>query len=363
MPSLTQPNASSVTLATRAQSLIVEDPRSTELTEQVQAVAPGDGAVLVVGETGSGKGLVARHIHELSPRAEQPFLAVSCGDFSDALAASELFGQEEASPSGAVVVKRGWFEAAHGGTLLLREIARLPLSVQAQLLRVLQAREIVRVGSHHAQRIDVRLIVTTSIELEDVVLAGHFRADLWRQLNGATLRLLPLRARVGDILPLARHFVDVYRERLGAPPVELSPEATARLFEHQWPGNVCELEHVIRNAVLLCHGPRITPRDLRLATLQPTGVVRSAGGTARSLLDDALLQRFEQGGPHLYERIEEAVMRVAYEYCENNQLQTARLLGVSRNVVRARLIQFGQILGTLRASRGANAARSAERNL
>jgi sigma-54-specific transcriptional regulator len=356
MPPLTRPNASSVAATKRAKSLVVEDPSSRELLDRIRAVAPSDGTVLVAGETGTGKELVARRIHELSARAEQPFLTVSCAALSETLAASELFGQEQESPSGVVAAKAGWFEAADGGTLLLDEIADLPLTVQAKLLRVLQEREIVRVGSHRARAVDVRLIVTTNVELKDAVLPGHFREDLFHRLNVVTLQLLPLRERARDILPLARHFVELYSERLGVPAAELGPDATARLLEHRWPGNIRELENVIHNAVLLCSGPQISPRDLRLTTLQPAVVARPAGGATRSLLDEALLERFEQGGPHLYERIEEAVMRAAYRYCENNQLQTARLLGISRNIVRARLIQFGEIPGTLRGSRQTDVA-------
>jgi aliphatic sulfonates family ABC transporter substrate-binding protein len=346
------PNASSALMA-RAQSLVVEDARSSDLLDRIRAIAPSDGTVLVVGETGTGKARIARHVHELSPRAERPFLTVNCGSLSESLAARELFGQEEQFPLG--LAKTGWFEAADGGTLLLDDIADLPLPVQAELLRVLQDGEIVRVGSHRARAVDVRLIVTTNVDLEAAASTGHFRADLFHLLNVVTLALLPLRERAGDILPLARHFVEAYSRRLGVPPAELTPEASARLLEHRWPGNIRELENVIHKALLLCHESRITPRDLLLTMFQPTAVVRRDGEVARSLLDEALLQRFEQGGPQLFERIEEAVMRAAYRYCENNQLQTARLLGISRNIVRARLIQFGEIPGTLRSSRSAEA--------
>jgi aliphatic sulfonates family ABC transporter substrate-binding protein len=353
MPLLTLPNASSLALSVRAKALVFEDPKSNALLDRIRAVAPSQGTVLITGETGTGKELVARHIHDLSSRAEQPFLAVNCGALSEAVAEGELFGHEKDALAGRLAAKTGWFEAAQGGTLFLDEIGDLPLSAQAKLLRLLQERQSVRVGSAEPIAIDVRLIVATNVDLEQAILAGHFRRDLFYRLNVVTLALLPLRERPGDVLPLARHFIEVHSQRLGVRRAELSSEAAARLLEHPWPGNIRELENVIHHGLLLCHGPRITTGDLRLTTPQPKSGVQPASDGERSRLDDALLELFEQNPPNLYECIEQTVMRAAYRYCERNQLQTARLLGVSRNIVRARLIQFGEIPGSLRSLRAA----------
>jgi sigma-54-specific transcriptional regulator len=352
MPLLTLPDAGSLPLSVRAKALVFEDPRSEALLVRIRQLAPSQATVLITGETGTGKELVARHIHDLS-RPQRPFLAVNCGAFSETLIESELFGHEKGSFTGAVASKAGWFEAAHGGTLFLDEIGDLSLSAQVKLLRVLQENEVVRLGSRQATRVDVRLVAATNVQLEEAVEAGHFREDLFYRLNVATLALLPLRARPGDILSLAEHFLKVYRRRLGGELVSLSSEAERLLLEHPWPGNIRELENVIHHALLVCHGDRITPADLRLTKLQPrasSSVVPPAPAASAGIgLEAALLELFEQNRPDLFAHVERTLIQEAYRYCDRNQLQTARLLGISRNVVRARLIQFGEIPGNLRS--------------
>jgi sigma-54 dependent transcriptional regulator len=357
MPLLTLPKASALAVSVRAKALVFEDPKSIALLDQIRALAASAATVLITGEIGTGKELVARHVHELSQRAEQPFLAVSCGGLSQSLAEAELFGRAHGPLATA---KNGWFEAARGGTLFLDEIGDLPPSAQAQLLRVLRQAEFVRAGSDQPRTVDARLIVATDVDLEQAVAAGHFREDLFYCLNVVRLSLLPLRERAGDVLPLARHFLDVHSERLGVARAELSPEAAASLLDHQWPGNIRELESVMLHALLLRQGPQINPGDLRLTALEPKSGAARPSAFEHSLLDDALLELFEENQPHLYERIEQTVMRAAFRYCERNQLQTARLLGISRNIVRARLIQFGEIPGTLRSSRSPDAAASSD---
>ncbi|XXU19221.1 sigma-54 dependent transcriptional regulator [Sorangium sp. So ce861] len=365
MPLLTLPNPSSLALSLRAKALVFEDPRSQALLDRIRQIAPSDATLLVTGETGTGKEIVARHIHALSHRRGRPFVAVNCGAWSESLVESELFGHEKGAFTGATTSKAGWFEAADGGTLFLDEIGDLSLPLQVKLLRVLQEREVVRLGSRQPIPIDVRLIAATNVNLEEAVIARKFREDLFYRLNVATLSLPPLRERPGDILPLARFFLELYAQRLGSAPAALSAEATARLLEHPWPGNIRELENAMHHALLVCRGHEVTPADLRLTALQPKAGTSPppsdrAGAEAVSQvrptpqatsLEGALLALFEQNLPNLHEQIEETIIRTAYRYCDRNQLQTARLLGISRNIVRARLAQFGE-LARYRAVRG-----------
>ncbi|XXV11669.1 sigma-54 dependent transcriptional regulator [Sorangium sp. So ce1182] len=376
MPLLTLPNPGALALSLRAKALVFEDPQSQAILDRIRQLSPSDATLLVTGETGTGKELVARHIHALSHRRGRPFVAVNCGAWSESLVESELFGHEKGAFTGATTSKAGWFEAADGGTLFLDEIGDLSLPLQVKLLRVLQEREVVRLGSRQPIPIDVRLIAATNVDLEAAVTARKFREDLFYRLNVATLALPPLRERPGDILPLARYFVDLYAQRLGSGPAALTAEAAARLLEHPWPGNIRELENAIHHALLVCKGHQIAVADLRLTALQPRTAtlpppsdrggdrwaadvesqVRPAQQAAS--LEGALLALFEQNLPNLHEQIEETIIRTAYRYCDRNQLQTARLLGISRNIVRARLAQFGE-LARYRAVRGGAAAAAA----
>jgi aliphatic sulfonates family ABC transporter substrate-binding protein len=360
MPVLTLPNADHLPLSVRAKALVFEDPRSRALLSRIQQVAPSHATVLITGETGTGKEIVARHLHDVSLRRNKPFAAVNCGAFSENLAEAELFGHERGAFTGAQSSKAGWFETAHGGTLFLDEIGDLPLPLQVKLLRVLQEGEVVRVGSRQPIPIDVRLVAATNVDLRHAMAAGHFREDLFYRLNVTMLELPPLRERPGDILPLAQYFLEAYVRRLGVEPARLSPAAERRLLEHAWPGNIRELENAIHHALLVCKGGEIDADDLGLgpgsfrtpSSLPPGSSKEPAAAEGKDLLGAALGELFEQNIPNLHEHIESAVMRAAYRYCHNNQLQTARLLGVSRNVVRARLIQFGEIAGTLRSGNG-----------
>jgi sigma-54-specific transcriptional regulator len=258
------------------------------------------------------------------------------------LVESELFGHEKGAFTGAVNAKEGWFEAAQGGSLFLDEIGDLPLSTQVKLLRVLQEREVVRVGSRRPIPINVRLIAATNVHLEEAVAAARFREDLYFRLSVAVLELPALRKRPGDILPLARHFLELYGNKLGSPTVRLSPETENALLGHPWPGNIRELENVIHHAVLVCQDDWVQPGHLHLSRMESRQVAPKAN-SREAALEDALLALFDEDAPDLYAKLEHAIMRTAYQYCQNNQLQTARLLGISRNIVRARLIQYGEL--------------------
>jgi sigma-54-specific transcriptional regulator len=342
MSVLTLPNAEARSLTVRAKALLFEDARSRELLERIRRIAPSDATVLVIGETGTGKEIVARHLHELSPRAARPFVAVNCGAFTETLLEAELFGHEKGAFTGAVGGKPGWFEAAEGGTLFLDEIGDLPPGAQVKLLRVLQEREVVRLGSRQAIPIDVRLVAATNVDLQRAVAAGRFREDLYYRLKVAVVGIPPLRERPGDILPLARYFLERYGQRLGSSACLLTPAAAQALLSHAWPGNIRELENVIHSALLVCQSDRIEPEHLGLSA-PAADVVAEPASAPTAALERALVALFERELPELHERINAVLMRSAYEFCHRNQLQTARLLGISRNIVRARLIAIGEL--------------------
>ena len=342
-PLLNFPGPLVAPLGPRASALVFEDVKSKALLQRIQLIGPSNANVLVTGETGTGKELIARQVHKLSARAAGPFVAVNCGTFSESLVESELFGYERGSFTGATMARPGWFEAARGGTLFLDEIGDLPFAMQVKLLRVLQERQVVRLGSRSPVAIDVRVVAATNVNLEDAVAAGRFREDLYYRLQVATLHIPPLRERLGDILPLARYFLGVYGERLGLKDPALSAEAiNVLLGGHSWPGNTRELENVVHHALLVCRENIVRPEDLRLSPLRAR-IATSGPAQSSKALHDALLTLFEDARPNLYSEIETAVTRTAYEFCHRNQVQTARLLGISRNIVRAKLMQCGEL--------------------
>ncbi|MGA2101878.1 MAG: sigma-54 dependent transcriptional regulator [Candidatus Sulfotelmatobacter sp.] len=341
-PLISFPAPVAMPLASRATALVFEDLRSKALLERIHLIGPSSANVLVTGETGTGKELIARHLHALSSRADGPFLAINCGAFSESLVESELFGHERGSFTGASVARAGWFEAAREGTLFLDEIGDLPFPMQVKLLRVLQERQVVRLGSRTPVAIDVRVVAATNVNLEDAVAAGRFREDLYYRLQVATLHIPALRERPGDILPLAQHFLGIYGQRLGLKNPQLSAEAIEILTNHSWPGNIRELENVIHHALLVCKENAVRTEDLRLSPLKTKSSNPDSAAPDRELRN-ALFSLFEKEPDNLYASIEASVIKAAYEFCDRNQLQTAKLLGISRNIVRARLIQYGEL--------------------
>jgi sigma-54-specific transcriptional regulator len=349
---------------------VFEDAASRALLRSIEQVAPSDATVLITGETGTGKEIVARHVHRRSRRSSSSFVAVNCNALAESLVEAELFGHERGAFTGAMTAKVGWFEAAHGGTLFLDEIGDLPLSVQVKLLRVLQEGEVVRVGARQPIGVDVRVIAATHAHLEQAVKLGRFREDFYYRLHVAPLVLTPLRDRPRDIVPLAQFFIERFRDG-EKPNVALSDSARRRLLEYAWPGNVRELENVVRYALLVCQADVIDVHDLRIspharpvvpARAPAEGLAegpRAAGhpdgsppaGDATRLLESVLAALFEENLPALHQRIDQAVFRAAFCFCHRNQLQTARLLGVTRNVVRARLIEMGELPRASRLAR------------
>lgn len=340
----------SLSLSVRATALVFEDPVSRRLLEQIERIAPSDATVLIIGETGTGKELVARHIHALSKRSKNVFGALNCAALSENLIESELFGHEKGAFTGALTSKSGWFETADKGSLFLDEVGDLPLAMQAKLLRVLQEREVVKVGSRRPVPVDVRIIAATNVNLEEAVAASHFRADLYYRFNVATIKLSPLRERPGDILPLARHFLKIYGERLGYGEVKLSPATELTLLNYDWPGNIRELENAVHRALLVCPGNRLRPEDFKLSGVRSA---EQAPSVSTSSLESALQRLCEQAPPKLFEIIEETVIRTAFEFCEENQVQTARLLDISRNVLRHKLALYGMLPSAQRKLPGA----------
>ena len=347
MQLLTLPATPALATSIRATAQVFEDPASRALLAHLQQIAPSDASVLIIGETGTGKELVARHIHQLSHRHQKPFVAVNCGAFAESLVEAELFGHEKGAFTGALAAKAGWFEEADGGTLFLDEIGDLPLTIQVKLLRVLQEQEVVRLGSRKSTPINVRVLAATNVNLEQAIDAGHFREDLYYRLNVVSLGLLPLRERPGDILPLARHFLKVYRQRLPHGPTALSECAEQVLVHHPWQGNIRELENVVHHSLLLCRNQTITVQDLRLpqprSRRQDFAAPQPATHSTRDLLQRAFRKLFEEEPGALHETVEDTLLRAAYEFCHHNQVHTAKLLGLSRNVTRTRLIKLGAL--------------------
>jgi sigma-54 dependent transcriptional regulator len=329
-------------------SAVFVSPASIALRNKLDQLAPTDATVLIIGETGTGKEIAARQLHARSRRCSGPFVAVNCGALTDSLAEAELFGYEKGAYTGAGRTQVGWFEAACGGTLFLDEIGDISLAVQMKLLRALQERVINRLGSRQAIQVDIRVVAATNSNLEQRVKAGHFRADLYYRLNVGNLQLPPLRARREDILPLAHHFLNLYKDRLALSKTKISPTSQRLLFDYEWPGNIRELENVVHQALLVMRNNVIQPCDLNLTGFKLTQEPLSESNVEVVREDEDDLRRvlgrlFKAGGPSIFSKIEEVTIRDAFAHCGYNQVRTAQLLGISRNVLRHRLKQYRMI--------------------
>ncbi len=329
--------------ATRA---IFADPASRAFEERLALLAPTDATVLIMGETGTGKEVAARELHARSGRTG-PFLAVNCGAMTESLAESELFGHEKGAFTGALKSQMGWFEAASGGTLLLDEVGELPLAMQAKMLRVLQEREITRVGSRVPRRIDARIVAATNVDLEAAAARGAFRRDLLFRLAVATVTLRPLRHRRQDIEPMAGYFLCQYGSRFHRPTQAFTPEALDRLTHYDWPGNVRELDNVVHRAVLLTAEAVIGAGDLSINSPADAPSPACPGDTARTTLEAALRSLAERwirdGEPELLQRATTILVQAGFDAAGGNQVRAAELLGVSRNTLRTQLSHLGVI--------------------
>ena len=301
--------------------LIAESPAMQPVLRLMERVGPSEANVLVLGEHGTGKEVVARWLHASSARAERPMVAVNLGGIPDGLFESELFGHVRGAFTDAKADRIGRFELAEGGTLFLDEIANLPLPQQAKLLRVLETGEYERVGASRARRADVRVVAATNADVQAEVKAGRFREDLLFRLNTVEIRLPPLRERRADVPLLAAHFLRRYAARYRKAAKEFEPDAMELLLRHAWPGNVRELDHAIERAVLMAEGGRVQARDFGLG---------GADGAGAAALDQMSLEDVERV------LIEKALTRAA-----GNVSDAAKALGLSRSALYRRLKRHG----------------------
>jgi DNA-binding NtrC family response regulator len=311
-----------------------------DLFKLIGRAAAADTTVLVTGESGTGKELIARAIHEHGRRSRGPFVAINCAAIPENLLESELFGHERGAFTGADSTRRGKLELAHRGTLILDEIGEMAPSLQAKLLRVLQTREVPRLGGATPVRFDVRVIVLTNADLEERVARGTFREDLYYRLNVFRIRVPPLRERDDDVLLLAGHFLARERSRLKRPLAGFSVEAERAISTHAWPGNVRELENAIAQACIRAKGNAITIEDLALRQPGRLAAADDATGSA-STLAHALDELLTASPGEVYERVERTLVERALATTQGNQVRAARLLGVTRNVIRNRMARHG----------------------
>ncbi len=319
-------------------AIVGESSALREVLTKVEQVSPTASTVLLRGETGTGKEMVARAIHINSPREKQPFVRVNCAALASGVLESELFGHEKGAFTGAVGRRPGRFELADRGTLFLDEVGDLPLDIQVKLLRVLQEREFERVGGNETITVDVRVISATHRDLEALIGEGKFRADLYYRLNVFPIFLPPLRERPGDIAPLCEHFVQKFAQKAGKIVRGADPGALGELAAYPWPGNVRELENVIERAMILAKGQVLTVGDLDFGRRQPGAPVAmvAAPGSGPQVAGD--------GGRSLSRRLSEQERQeivVAVEGSAGNIAHAARALGINRSTLYYRMRKHG----------------------
>jgi transcriptional regulator with PAS, ATPase and Fis domain len=322
----------SATFAAATPARVLRDPTMVRLDGLARALAAGDISVLLTGDTGTGKEIFAEAIHQYSPRASGPLLSLNCASLNASLLESELFGHERGAFTGAMHTKAGLLESADGGTVFLDEVGEMPPCLQVKLLRVLEERRVTRVGSVRAKPIDIRVVSATNRDLEEESEKGRFRKDLYYRLNGATLRIPPLRERPCEIEPLARMFIQLASDELGLPEApEISRDALDCLQDHDWPGNIRELRNVISRAVLLCQGAPIQVDQLILDSARPR--------SSRPIPTPDTIPMLPGAGPEISEdhkKILDALSR-----CAGNQTKAAKMLGIARSTLLLRLVKYG----------------------
>ena len=319
-----------------SESIVGAEHGLRSVMQRVEKVAATDAPVLILGETGTGKEVIARAIHTRSPRHSGPIVRVNCGAIPTELVDSELFGHEKGSFTGAIATHRGWFERADGGTLFLDEVGELPPAAQVRLLRILQDGTFERVGGQQTQTADVRLVAATHRNLEDMVAAGSFRQDLWYRVSVFPIHLPPLRERPGDIPHLAAHFAASAGKRLAGAPLSVTPDDLALLLAYPWPGNVRELAAVVERAAILGDGRHLEVaaalgRPLASAPRAPAapyGPVPIEARTGPDSLDAAMRRHIEEALSATRGRIE-------------GERGAARLLGINPHTLRARMRKLG----------------------
>ncbi len=297
-----------------------------EIFGTIIRVAATRATVLLCGESGVGKDLIARAIHFHSPRKDRPFVKINCTAIPENLMESELFGYEKGAFTGASGTKLGKFEQADGGTVFLDEIGDVPASIQVKLLRILQEREFERLGSNKTRQIDVRVVAATNVDLRAALEQGTFREDLYYRLNVVPINIPPLRERKEDIPFLAEHFVQKLGPDLRGEECTITEAAIQKLLTYPWPGNVRELENVIERSLVLCHGKQLQPADIKLDTAPHA----RNSDSPQFLPEGYTLDQFEQ-----------AILKEALQRANGNKSHAARLLGLTRNALRYRLSQMG----------------------
>ncbi len=329
--------------AAQGSGLVCHDPLMRTVQARVERAAPTDASVLLTGESGTGKEVMARHLHWASRRSQAPFVAIHCAAIPDSLLEATLFGHEKGAFTGATRQQAGKFEQAQGGTLFLDEVGELPPDTQVKLLRVLQERCVERLGGLHPISVDIRLVCATNRDLAADVASGRFREDLYYRLAVFPVVLPPLRARPGDIVPLARHAAQRYAESFGMGPVQLSPAAEAAMLAHPWPGNVRELENTVQRGLLLCDQGLIEPAHLELqhcaATRPPApaplALQRDPGvATAAPVASQAQAVADRPRNVRDVER--EHIQAVLQQVAGNRKLAIA-ILGISERALRYKL--------------------------
>jgi DNA-binding NtrC family response regulator len=301
--------------------LVYESESMIRIMDMIARVAPTDSTVLITGESGTGKGLVARKIHQLSQRSRRPFITVDCGTLVETLFESELFGHVKGSFTGADANKIGKFELAQNGTLFFDEISNIGLEVQAKLLRAVEERKISKVGSHRVITVDVRIIAATNKDLTKAIKDGTFREDLFYRLNVVLLQMPPLRERKSDIPLLVQHFLEKYNSRLRKDIHGISPDALDLMVRHDWPGNVRELENTMERLLVLSPGPYLEPADMVFAGTILTPATEAAAGTSlKDLERDHITQTLQRYDGH--------------------KSETARALGIDRKTLREKLKRY-----------------------
>ncbi|HSJ08061.1 MAG TPA: sigma-54 dependent transcriptional regulator [Longimicrobiales bacterium] len=307
--------------------IVGRSPAMERMFDLVERVAPTRASVLITGETGTGKELVARAIHELSDRARKPFVPINCSALPETLLESELFGHTKGSFTGAIANKRGLFEEAAGGTLFLDEISAIPPSIQVKLLRVLQERKLHRIGGSQPVPVDFRLLAATNLDLGEEVRAGRFREDLYYRLNVFPVRVPSLRERQGDIPLLANYFRLRFAQENGVEAPEISPDTMKRLMEYAWPGNVRELENYIERAVIMYSGARSIPFEAPASEID-----RSEQG----LVDTARRERWSM------DRLEKEYILDVLQQTGGHRGHAAEILGIDRRTLYRKLKQYSR---------------------
>jgi DNA-binding NtrC family response regulator len=309
-----------------------------EMSQQIQKVAATDSTCLLLGESGTGKELFALAIHHLSPRREQPFVALNCAAIPEGLVENELFGHERGAFTGAGARKVGKMDLAHRGTLFLDEIGELPLAIQAKLLRVIEERRFERVGGTQSIEIDVRIVVATNRNLQKMAEEKLFREDLYFRISAVPMTIPPLRDRGNDVLLLAEHFLDKYSREFGKTGLKLSKDAQDRLLHYRWPGNVRELQNTLERAVILADGKDIRAEGLQLPASKPDAEKLPAGMLPENFdWTGSLEEVTERAAGHVEKVLLENTMRD----CKWNKTRAAEKLGVSPKTLLAKLREAG----------------------